>query len=122
MRRLLRLLPLLIAALWLPLQTVAAAAMPFCAHGPMVPQQDHARHAVHDHDRADVAHDHHAAQETAPLACDACGTCHLASASVLPASAMTRHAPDLSDTLTVLPAPTFASHIPVPQDRPPRIA
>lgn len=132
MPRFLRLLPLLIVALWLPLQTVAAATMPFCEHAPAAPAAPQHEHAAAAHDHAGPAagadHDHHAAHhdpqaaQASAIGCDACGTCHLACASVLPTAAVTRQAPELRDSHAVPPAPTFTSHTPLPKDRPPRTA
>lgn len=111
MCRFLRFLPLLIVALWLPLQPVAAAVMPGCKHASAGSMRDHC-----------AAHEQHAAADEPASGCDACGTCQLASASVLPASAMTQQEPDVRDRHAVPPAPTFSSHTPFLQDRPPRIA
>jgi hypothetical protein len=80
-RRFLRLLPLFVAALWLPFQAIAATAMPFCRHG-----EAHKMVALVD----DVAVEHcamHGQQQSPPdhgTSCDDCGFCHLAAAGMMP--------------------------------------
>jgi hypothetical protein len=83
--------------LWLPLQGIAAVAMPFCRHAlpdtsmepAMHGERQQGSHAQHEH-AAD--HDGHDAGADAPdpgssLACNDCGVCHLACApAVAPAS------------------------------------
>jgi hypothetical protein len=78
--------------LWLPLQGIAAVAMPFCAHatgqesassGPQADQNHHA----HAHSPAT---DSHAGHDPAPtkhsdFSCNGCGVCHLACAPTVPA-------------------------------------
>lgn len=79
-----RLLPMLFAALWLPLQAVAAVTMPFCTHGHQAPvaaqSADGGAHAEHCHDTLP--------ETPLPLhdgsACDQCGFCHLACAAMAP--------------------------------------
>jgi hypothetical protein len=122
MRRWLRLLPLLITALWLPLQAVAAVAMPFC------------RHAVEQAAAADaMAHEEHCpghAMESAAVAvpvaidcaqdCDGCELCHLASAGYMPAAApAAARLPATRDfqARPVLASPSFISE---PPQHPPR--
>lgn len=79
--RILRLLPLILAALWLPFQAIAATAMPFCRHG-----EAHKMVALAD----DAAMEHcsmHGQQQPAPdhgTPCDDCGFCHLAAAGMMP--------------------------------------
>ena len=122
MRRWLRLLPLLITALWLPLQAVAAVAMPFC------------RHAAHQQaPAAAMTHEEHCAGHVMEPAanpaadgidcaqdCDGCELCHLASAGYMPAAtATTARLPAIRDfeALPVLASPSF---IPEPPQHPPR--
>lgn len=91
----------LLFAFWLPLQGLAAVAMPFCAgieapaaadqapgHGPQHDRHD-VRHDGHDH-----GHDHggragddagHAGLDFS--GCDRCGLCHMACAYPVPAVA-----------------------------------
>jgi hypothetical protein len=117
MRRWLRLLPLLITALWLPLQAVAAIAMPFCRHA-----ADHAAMA-----EAVLAESHcsgHAASDAAAAAgdqdCDGCELCHLASAGyMLPAAAAAAHVVPARD-FTARPVLASPSFIPEPPQHPPR--
>lgn len=122
MRRWLRLLPLLITALWLPLQAVAAVAMPFC------------RHASEQAAAADaMTHEEHCpghAMESVAVAvsaaidcdqdCDGCALCHLAGAGYMPAAATTTaHLPLARDFVAspVLASPSF---VPEPPQHPPR--
>ena len=77
------LLPLFIAALWLPFQAIAAVAMPFCRHGEahkaarVVTTEEH----CHMHDDQAPPGGHGA--DHGP-SCDDCGFCHLASAGIMP--------------------------------------
>lgn len=79
--------------LWLPLQAVAAVSMPFCAHaGPVdaartaAPEQHHHAGSVPDSDGHGHQHgDQHPAAGS--LQCNDCGTCNLACAPAVPASA-----------------------------------
>lgn len=81
--RWLRLLPLFFAAIWLPLQAVAAATMPFCRHG------EAERLAMIQAVVGEAAVEHCHQQQPSPpadhgLHCDDCGLCHLASAGFMP--------------------------------------
>lgn len=79
-RRWLRLLPLFLAAFWLPLQAAAAMAMPFCRHGEahkMAAMEQTATGHCQMHERHGDADGH------AP-ACDNCEFCHLAAAGFMP--------------------------------------
>jgi hypothetical protein len=108
-------LAMLILALligWLPLQPMAALAMPFCQHGtqPSAMEHDHAsvHHAGHEPQHTDGQAGH--------LACSDCGACHLACAPVLTVSlTLSAHVParrfDLSPPL--VPA-AFAPEQPHP--------
>jgi ferredoxin len=70
--------------LWLPLQAIAAVAMPFCAHGssPAAMQA----HGDHDHPQD---HSHSGPHQHAGglQDCNGCGACNLACAPAAPASA-----------------------------------
>lgn len=129
MRRWLRLLPLLITALWLPLQAVAAVAMPFCRHAAeqAVPAETlmHEEHCPGHAVEAglssgsmvatSVAADSGCAQD-----CDGCELCHLASAGyLLPAVPTATSLPPAHDFAAnpVLASPSF---IPEPPQHPPR--
>ena len=87
-------------ALWLPLQGYGAVAMPFCAHGPSMPDSSASVSAHTDSDdREDVAHvtdgihDHAVSQDSsssdksshkhAGLGCNDCGPCQLACAPLI---------------------------------------
>ncbi len=98
MRRWLRLLPLLITALWLPLQAVAAVAMPFCRHAAEQAVQFDAAVAeehCHGHGGSDAPPPGSAA---ADQDCDGCELCHLAGAGyMLPAMAMAESLPPARD-------------------------
>ena len=92
-------LVIVFVALWLPLQGYGAVAMPFCAHGPSMPDSS-ATMSVHLEAHADggghVAartHDHAASHDThssdksshkhAGLGCNDCGACQLACAPLI---------------------------------------
>jgi len=118
MRRWFRLLPLLLTALWLPLQAVAAIAMPFCRHAadqaatlPAATQGEH----CHGHAADDATAAHSPDQD-----CDGCDLCHLASAGyMLPAMATAEPLPPVRD-FTPRPVLASPSHIPEPPQHPPR--
>jgi len=102
--RVARALVSLLMMLWLPVQGVAAFAMPFCEHGfqplastgvtaqPSV--HGSAQHAHHGEQSSSSSHQHHAAdvgthdRDGSPngLACNDCGACHLACSPAVPAS------------------------------------
>ncbi|RLJ68510.1 hypothetical protein [Sulfurisoma sediminicola] len=119
MRRWFRLLPLLITALWLPLQAVAAIAMPYCRHAAeQVVALDAS--ASEAHCRGHAGNDAPSAGAAADQDCDGCELCHLASAGyMLPAVAMAGHLPPARDfeARPVLASPSF---IPEPPQHPPR--
>ena len=116
-RRFLRLLPLFVAALWLPFQAIAATAMPFCRHG-----EAHKTAALAD----DMAVEHCAMHDSQPapvdhgLNCDDCGVCHLLAAGFMPtAEQATAILPVVQDYRADVPlAPTSA--IPEPPQQPPK--
>ena len=86
-------------ALWLPLQGYGAVAMPFCDHGPSMPDSSAAASAhaeAHDRIQGQVAnpnHDHatdhdsfrsdKSSQKHAGLGCNDCGPCQLACAPLI---------------------------------------
>jgi hypothetical protein len=80
--RFFRLLPLFVAALWLPFQAIAATAMPFCRHGEahklLAMADDAAVEHCPMHDKQPTPKDH-------GMGCDDCGFCHLAAAGMMPA-------------------------------------
>jgi hypothetical protein len=118
-----RLLPLLFAAFWLPVQAIAATAMPFCRHGE-AHGQTHATAAM-----AGMAQgmEHCPLHDTpAPddhgMNCDDCGFCHLAGAGFMPA---TRHDPaalPASRDFQSRPEQVPASAITEPPQYPPKRA
>lgn len=119
MRRWLRMLPLLITALWLPLQAVAAIAMPFCRHA--------AEQAVPLDAAGAEAHCHgHGGDDNPPpdiaadQDCDGCELCHLAGAGyMLPAMVVAESLPPARD-FVARPVLASPSHIPEPPQHPPR--
>jgi len=91
-------------ALWLPLQGYGAVAMPFCKHGPAMPdssvavpvqvdsqsadlQHGHEGHAgMQHHDSAagsQTVHPDNSTDEHAGLGCNDCGACQLACAPLI---------------------------------------
>ncbi|MDP2793579.1 MAG: hypothetical protein Q8O25_05785 [Sulfurisoma sp.] len=121
MRCWLRLLPLLITALWLPLQAVAAVAMPFCRHATeqavpaeaMTHEEHCPGHAV------EAAATPAAAGSDCAQDCDGCELCHLTGAGCMPAATTTAHLPAARDFVprSVLVSPSF---VPEPPQHPPR--
>ncbi|MBU1236921.1 MAG: hypothetical protein KJ634_02115 [Gammaproteobacteria bacterium] len=116
-RRLFHLLPLFVAALWLPFQAIAATAMPFCRHGEAhkmaLPVADVAAEhcAMHDPQPEPVDHG---------LGCDDCGVCHLLAAGFIPtaeqATAILPLAQDYRADVPLAPA----SATPEPPQQPPK--
>ena len=138
--RWLRLLPLFLAAFWLPFQAIAATSMSFCRHGDVRNVQvmdgkthasvtsmaqtmsmgDCAQHGMDMTGSADLiaspqqndsSHTDHPSSHTDNCQhCDNCGYCHLAGASLMPTNAM-----------AVALLPTLDAFVPTP-DRAPRTA
>ncbi len=114
-----RLLPLFLAALWLPFQAIAATAMPFCRHGEvhdtaaMVAMVDEA--AEHCH----LSGQQQPTQSGHGMDCDNCEFCHLA-AGFMPATeyaaAVMASDRDFQADLPLAPA----SAIPEPPQQPPK--
>jgi len=124
MRRWLRLLPLLITALWLPLQAVAGITMPFCRHATEqaapaatdaqeVHCPEHAGNAGHEAPPASNASGHDCQD------CDGCELCHLASAGYMPTPASMMCSVPAASHFVALPQTVFPSHIPEPPQYPP---
>lgn len=122
MTRVIRLVALIVLAVCLPLQTVGAVTMPFCAAGDAASMDmagmDHSMamdHAGHDMDH----HPDGASGQHEGMGCNQCGLCHLACASALPSSM-----PVLSDVLRPVYQATRAvsvtSFLPDPVRKPPR--
>lgn len=107
---------LLFAALWLPVQTIAATLMPLCRHA-----QEQAMVTGAVDQAAAVEHCHEAtAASSHDAGCDNCASCHLACAGFLPSASLTTN-PIPVATRYVLPAIELpASHIAEPPQHPPR--
>ncbi len=117
MRRL-KSLFLILLALWLPLQTAGAAAMPVQfaherdRHVEMAhPEMTHQGERCH-------AHDAEASAEAAGD-CDNCRICHLATAGFLLAPSVSRTV-ETGRVLVALPTAALPSHIGDPPHQPPR--
>jgi len=120
-------------ALWLPLQGYGAVAMPFCEHGPAMPDSSaavsvhvgaqnghHQGHTGVPHDEAD----HHSASSDnstdkhAGLGCNDCGACQLACAPLI-VSTVTPFATTGSPVYDPLPVASLTSISPEQLQRPP---
>lgn len=112
---------LLVTALWLPVQTMAALSMPLCRHAQ---EQAMVVAMVHDADQKAEAMPCHEAvaqdQATPEAGCDHCQTCQWASAGFMPS------APSVAESVAPVrhyaAAPVAAppSHIVAPPQHPPR--
>jgi hypothetical protein len=115
---------LFFAAFWLPLQAVAATAMPFCRHGEahrsvptMAMAEGMAHCALHGSPAATPApsdHDDHR------LSCDDCGFCHLAAAAFMPIAESDVPLLPVSRDYQFRPEPSLVSAIPEPPQHPPK--
>ena len=121
-------------ALWLPLQGYGAVAMPFCDHGPSMPDPSAAVSVhpdAHEVDRAHVAnptHDHAANHDSsssdksshkqAGLGCSDCGPCQLACAPLI-FSAVPHFASSGSPVYDPTPIASLTSISPEQIQRPP---
>lgn len=121
-------------ALWLPLQGYGAVAMPFCDHGPSMPDsfatvsahtdahdgnQGHVAKPTHDHATDhDSSRSDKSSQKHAGLGCNDCGPCQLACAPLIFSTA-----PHLSSTgspvYDPLPIASLTSFSPEQLQRPP---
>lgn len=83
---------LLFAALWLPVQTMAALSVPACRHaqeqGAAKVADDHAGMAMMAGEGGMPCHDLAADPVAHDGGCDNCGTCHLAGAGFMPSAAV----------------------------------
>jgi len=78
--------------LWLPVQGLAAVAMPFCQHalGHSAAVQtsgadnDHQHHGQHHHHDKHSSNADHSRDLPTGLSCNDCGSCHLACSPVVP--------------------------------------
>jgi len=112
---------LLFAALWLPVQTMAAMSMPLCRHAQehgqasvAVDQTDAAMpcHAAHDAVAADqAAHD---------AGCDNCEICHLACAGFMPSAPLATGLMPAGNDYALPSTTASPSHIAEPPQHPPR--
>lgn len=130
---------LFVLVLWLPLQTVAAFAMPYCHRlaagagtAPGAEQvADHAHHAHHGQHDA-TCHQEHASpachdqdQDPADGAgaagnlCDDCTLCHLAHGGTLLNPSTARHVDPRAFDYAAPPLSAARSHIPEPSLEPP---
>lgn len=111
---------LILLALWLPLQAVAAAAMPFCRHAAEPATQTEAtQQSEHCLEHARSAAGDAAEASGSDLACDNCEMCHLASSGYLPITA-NGLALTAASAYMALPALAPLSHIGDPPLQPPR--
>jgi hypothetical protein len=118
--RWLRLLPLFFAAFWLPVQAIAATAMPFCRHG-----EAHRAMPAVVAVGAEAGMEHcalHGAPAPADhgLNCDDCGFCHLSGASFLTAVGQAPAARPASRDFQAWPELAPASIILEPPRYPPK--
>lgn len=116
-------------ALWLPFQGYGAVAMPFCEHGPAMPDSSVAVSAhvgvQHGHQgHTGIAHDEHEAysQSADPthtgLGCNDCGACQLACAPLI-VSTVTHFATTGSPVYDSPPVASLTSISPEQLQRPP---
>lgn len=124
----------MLIALWLPLQGYGAVAMPFCEHGPAMPDssvavsahagtQDghHGHHGVphrdHEGDPQSASSDN-STDKHADLGCNDCGACQLACAPLI-VSTVTHFASTGSPVYVPLPIASLTSISPEQLQRPP---
>ena len=121
-------------ALWLPLQGYGAVAMPFCEHGPAMPDSSTAvtahmgtqdghpgntgvPHHEHEADPQSASSDN-STDKHASLGCNDCGACQLACAPLI-VSAVTYFANTGSPVYDPLPVASLISISPEQLQRPP---
>lgn len=117
---------LLVAALWLPVQTSAALAMPLCHHVPLqmaVEMADH--HVMEDHGAAmgAGAHCNEAAipdQAAHDAGCDNCQICHMAGAGFMPSTVSPTGLMPAANAYSLPAIMAPPSHISEPPQQPPR--
>lgn len=121
-------------ALWLPLQGYGAVAMPFCEHGPAMPDSSVAVSAHmgtqngHQGTSGVASHEHEADAQAASwggstdkhagLGCNDCGACQLACAPLI-VSTLTYFATTGSPAYDPLPVASLTSFSPEQLQRPP---
>jgi len=119
MRRLKSLL-MILAALWLPVQAVAAVKTPFCRHA--VNEQAAVAHLAQATAAPCHVHSDAKPQKTAPAVdCDQCEICHLATAGYLPAR-FALEWPENPVALIATPLPALSGDFPETLLRPPSTA
>ncbi|MCX7163678.1 MAG: hypothetical protein NT083_11655 [Rhodocyclales bacterium] len=109
---------LLLTALWLPVQTMAAMSMPLCRHAQEMvlaaaeAEQSEAAMPCHEAAAADqAAHD---------AGCDNCEQCHLACAGFMPSAPLATSVIPAGQHYVVPAITAFPSHISEPPQHPPR--
>mgnify|MGYP001207944484 CR=1 FL=1 len=109
---------LLVTALWLPVQTMAALSMPMCRHA-----QEHAASVAAAEQSGEAMHCHEAAapdQAAHDAGCDNCEMCHMAGAGFMPSASLVAGVTPVGNDYG-LPAPSAPpSHIAEPPQHPPR--
>jgi hypothetical protein len=108
---------LLFAALWLPVQTMAAMAMPQCRHTQEQVVPDVATElstATHCHEAAA------ADQAVHDAGCDNCEICHLACAGFMPSAAAVAGVIPMVRSYAALPIAAPPSYVAEPPQHPPR--
>ena len=112
---------LLFAALWLPVQTMAAMSMPLCGYAQEQALAIEMSKAAEQSDAAMPCHEALTPDHTAhDRACDNCEQCHLACAGFLPSAPMAADVIPAAHCFA-LPAVTAPpSHIVEPPQHPPR--
>jgi len=106
-KRLVRFL-LLIAALWLPVQTMAALVMPLCSH------------AQHQAAAEPHCHDADGAGATPSTGCDNCEICHLGTAGFMPSAPLLTALRPLDRHFRAEAIAAPPSHIGEPPQQPPK--
>ena len=111
---------LLLTALWLPVQTMAAMSMPLCRHAQEMvlaaaeAEQSEAAMPCHEAAAADqAAHD---------AGCDNCEQCHLACAGFMPSAERVPGVLEITRSFVVTAVDAPPSHITKPPQHPPRSA
>jgi len=108
---------LLLTALWLPVQTMAALSMPMCRHAQeqaAALAAEQAGAAMHCHETAapdQAAHD---------AGCDNCEMCHMAGAGFMPSAALVAGLAPVANDYSLPAASAPPSHIAEPPQHPPR--
>lgn len=124
----LRLILMLFAALWLPVQAVAAQAMESCRHSqtlhapPIDAAADDAEPAMADCPLHHGTHRHPSSTERNDHGpgCDQCGFCHLAAAGFISGPERIGALPSPARLFVAAVLTVPASNIPEPPQRPPR--